>query len=193
METKMRNFPESYDDHYQIELKNESTGSAGYTANGKDVILEPFTSRKVPYKDIYEVANTAAGKSMFMAGVFVINDNALNEHFGLPLIGKYNPNADDIIRLFKQGTLEDLEELLQYCSEPILGKIAELAVNLPLENLTFAKLIQDYSGKPILSSIEEYQENNLAPVQLDPDKGTMRSKNMSDNAKPAARTKKVVK
>ncbi len=184
---------DNYQDHDIIEIRNESTGSAGYVAAGKVVILDPFTTRKVPYKELYEVVNTGTGRSMFEAGVFVCLDNAINEHFGLPLNGKYHPTADAIIQLFGSGTVEDMEELLQYCSEHILNKIVELAINLPLENLTFAKMIQDYSGKPVLSAIEEYQNDNLSSVELNKNKSAVKSRNITDDDKPVARAKKVVK
>jgi hypothetical protein len=180
-----------YKEQELVEIFNDTVGSVGYTIGERDTIFDPKTSKKIPMKDLYDVVNTRGGRVLFEDRLLVCRNNKVNEHFGIPIMDKYNPDTQGIIEVFKTGTAAQLEEILQYCSDGVMAKIVETAVNLPLDNLTLAQLIEEYSGRKIMGAIKEYQDEKLSKISLG-EKPQIVNKTL-DPSNPPRRTKQVVK
>lgn len=146
----------NFNENTMVEVFNNSEGSVGYKT---DKIARtwslPNTMKRVKLEEIYEVCNTKGGRAMLEDGTLLIKDSEIRETLGLNPLTKYVVTTAELQKIFTQSKIEDLEELLQYCSESIFEKIIALAISLPLQDMEKLNLIKRYSGIDIYSIIQD--------------------------------------
>lgn len=138
-----------------VKVFNNSTGSAGYTVdNITRKFDKPNSYREIEFKEILNLFNTAGGRELFSEDILLIKDNTIREELSLHPMDKYVLDEEGIKNLFN-GSDDELEDVLQNCTDLILEKITQVAIELPLNELSKVNLIKNYTGLDIYSVIEE--------------------------------------
>jgi len=145
-------------DNSKVEVKNDYTCSAIYKTDKITRVFEKGTKKLITIEELYNAVNTKAGKVLFDEGILLIKDERVREMLGLKALDKYSPDYEQIGKLLEDGSVEELEALLQYCTDSTLEKIIEKAIELPIQDLNKAKLIHSYSGKDIINIVREKEE-----------------------------------
>lgn len=138
-----------------VKVFNNSTGSVGYTVdNVTRKFDKPNASRDVEFKELQNLFNVAGGRELFSEDILLIKDNTIREELSLHPMDKYILDEEGIVNLFDSSD-DELEDVLQNCTDLILEKITQVAIKLPLNELSKVNLIKNYSGLDIYSVIEE--------------------------------------
>jgi len=118
----------------------------------------PGSMKKIKVDELYEACNSPGGKKFFNEGVLLIKDNEVRERLDLPPLDKFVLDRKEMFDLIKSGNFKEIEEFLQYCSNMLLSTFVQIAIEVPVSDLSIAKLIGKYAGIDILSVIAERQE-----------------------------------
>lgn len=139
----------------QVKIFNNSTGSVSYLVDNITRRFDkPNSLKDVTFKELQDLFNTAGGRELFSEDILLIKDNTIREELSLHPMDKYVLDEEGIKTLLV-GSDEELEDVLQNCTDLILEKITQVAVKLPLNDLGKVNLIKDYTGLDIYSVIEE--------------------------------------
>lgn len=167
-------------DNSKIEVKNDYTCSAIYKTDKITRVFERGTKKLISIEELYNAVNTKAGKVLFDEGILLIKDERVREMLGLKPLDEYSPEYEEIAKLLEAGSKEKLEALLQYCTDATLEKIVDKAIELPIQDLSKAKLIHSYSGKDILHIIREKEEEGEEVSTPSSDEPTPRRRRVVD-------------
>lgn len=146
-----------------VEVSNDSFSVVGYNT---DKIKRDFpvgSKRQITLGEIEEVMNIAGGEVLFRENLLLIKDPKVRTHLGLPDLDEYNLTRDQIRELLSVGNETKLEEVLQYCTDAVLGKIVQESLDMRITSFALADLIQSYSGTDVLSILKE--KNEEQPVK----------------------------
>lgn len=152
-----------YDDNSLVVVTNDYTATLIYKTDRISRVFDKGTFKKVTLGELYEAVNTGPGRVLMERNMLLIKDEEVRERLGLPPL---NPNYDLTLKqiedLIDSEPKEKLEDVLQHCSDATLHKIVDVAISMPVENVSKANLIQAYTGKDIIELGREFgdQENN---------------------------------
>jgi hypothetical protein len=138
-----------------VRIFNNDSGSVSYAT---PKITRTF-SIKESYKDvsveeIQDALNELGVRFLFEEGILLIKDPKVREHFGFSELDDYIKDTDEIKEILN-GDRETLIDFLKYCSETMLQKIVDVAVDLEDVKMDYIVLIEKFSGKDISSMIKE--------------------------------------
>lgn len=153
------------DEGTYVEVINNTESSIGYTTpTGRSSVWPAPTRRqrvvkkRVKLAELYDAMGQPAAKRMFEDGKLLIQDSDAREALELEPLSKFTPNVEETDKLLTEGTLEDLDEILGYCSEAILNRIVDRAILMPIEDMNKARLLEEYSGRKVFELAREYEE-----------------------------------
>ncbi len=165
------------DGNMVVDVWSNELGSIYYVT---DKITRTWTYlgevKKVTVDELRDVVNTAAGRSFFEEDLLLIKDNKVRNFLGLTELSEYSLGKDEMIELLKSNNLEKIEEFLQYCTYSLLETFAILAIELPVDNLDVANLIQNYSKMDVIQLIQERKEEGIKSSIITTPKSTQRPK-----------------
>lgn len=146
---------ERIDDDIVIEVFNDSHASVGYKLDHIERTWQKGTAKKIRMGELYELVNTKGGRVLLEENKLLIKDSSMREALSLSPLSDYSLTSEQIKTLLTKGTDEKLEDVLSYCTDAILDKIVQVAINMPIENMKKARMIQSFSGIDILDVIKE--------------------------------------
>lgn len=146
-------------DEAVVEIQNDYVCSIVYSVGSVRRELPVGAKMKVKVKELYELVNTVGGRKVLEKGKILLKESEVRDYLGLPELDKYNPSLEEIKELIKNPDIDRLEELLMYCSSTTLEKIVNSAIEAPISNMQAARLIHQYSGKDVISIIQEREQD----------------------------------
>lgn len=143
-----------------VEVWSNTHGSIGYTTDkAKRVWQIAGTSRKVTLGELMETAGTVGGRNLLESGALLIKDNKARDYLGLPILDKYDLDIKQMQELLKSKDKEEIKDFLAYCSNQALETFVRVAIELPVTDMEISNLIRDYSGKDIVSVVQDRLES----------------------------------
>lgn len=115
----------------------------------------PGSMKKISLAELYDACNMPGAKKFFIEGALLIKDNEIRERLDLPALDEYTLDRKQMVALLESGNLADIEEFLQYCSNMLLNTFVQVAIELPLSNMSVAHLIGKYVGLDLVNVIAE--------------------------------------
>lgn len=149
-------------DSTMVKVYNESGGPFYYVTEHVKRNFPENGMREVPLKELKDLILTMGHRGAFEGGYLIIRDERVREIFSLEPLSDYNVGVEEMTKMLEGGSLEDLEDFLQYTSDDNLEKIVRVAVDLPVRDLNKANLIGSYSGYNVISLIEDKQEQKAS-------------------------------
>ena len=141
-----------------VEISNDSFSIVGYNT---DKIKRDFpvgAKRQISLDEIEDVMNVPGGEVLFKENLLLIKDGKVREHLGLPALDEFNLTREQIRTLLATGDEGKLEEVLQFCTDPVLNKIVQESLDMKITSFAIAGLIKAYSGTDVLQIIKEKME-----------------------------------
>lgn len=146
-----------------VEVINTSSGSVGYVPEMSTVSKKwerQGATKKVKLGELRDVVGTAGGYVLFEENILLIRDPEVREELGLPELDDYVLTDKEIKKLLKEKSLDDLEEVVQNCTDDMLDTITNTAINEEISDLNKLQLIEDYTGVDVVEAIKEHQEES---------------------------------
>lgn len=146
-----------------IEVINTSSGSAGYVPEMSTVSKKwerQGATKKVKLGELRDVIGTTGGYVLFSENILLIRDPEAREELGLPELDEYVLTDKEIKELLLNKSIDELEEVVQNCTDDMLDTITTTAINEEVSDLNRIKVIEDYTGVDVIEAIKEKQEEN---------------------------------
>ena len=153
-----------------IRVLNRDNGAVVYSIpemNGLRRVYQSGQIKEVTFEELQKLSYMPGG-SVLLKDCLVILDNpqAIKELIGHVEI-EYNYTKDDIIKLMKEGSLDEFLDCLDFAPEGVLDLIKTLAVELPLNDVAKREAIYNKLGYNVDNAIR-IQKEVAAPVEEQP-------------------------
>lgn len=185
------------DDKKIVTVINKSGGRVAYELPEFNNLHRTYgigESKKVPYGEIRALSYTKGGMVLLKEYLTILDEEAVEE-----LIGNVEPEyyytRKEVEDLLKFGTLDQLEDCLNFAPEGILEMVKSAAIEMKLNAVDKRKMIGDKFGINLDRSIEILMEDEAenAPVQPAVRKATAKAASVENKPTGAVRKAAAVK
>lgn len=148
-----------------IEIINRATHSVGYSIpdTGVHRSFNAGEVKRLPIDEIKQLAWTTGGQRILDRYLIIPDAAAREEIFGVSDVEpEYYYSKEDVERLVKSGTLDELEDCLTFGSEGVKKLVIEVAFDTKLPDVNKRKLILEKTGYNLDNMIKLDEENQEA-------------------------------
>ena len=137
-----------------IKIINDCAYKVGYVVSGfVPKTLEPYTTIEIDSKELLALASMAGGRTLLEEKMLLLENEELYQQFGI------YPNEDDyttdeIIELVVPTRINELDDILSYCSDSTLDKIITHVI-ASVDDYNIIQLVQNRTKKDITGMKEE--------------------------------------
>ena len=137
-----------------IKIINDCDYKVGYVVPGfVPKTLEPYTTIEIDSKELLALASMAGGRTLLEEKMLLLENEELYQQFGI------YPNEDDyttdeIIELVVPTRINELDDILSYCSDSTLDKIITHVI-ASVDDYNIIQLVQNRTKKDITGMKEE--------------------------------------
>lgn len=159
-----------------IAIKNRNFGWTGYTIPDRNIIrrFSPGETKNVPLEELQALQWTEGG-DILLKNCFLIKDQSALEALSMnDLEPEYFYTEVEIKTLMETGTLEQLEDTLNFAPEGVIEMIKNYAVKNEIPDTRKRKLISDKTGFNIDNAIRVNQIMNEESESVVEDKAKQR-------------------
>ena len=174
-----------------IRVLNRDNGAVVYSIpemNGLRRVYQSGEIKEVTFEELQKLSYTPGG-NVLLKDCLVILDNpqAIKELVGHVEL-EYSYTKDDIIKLMKEGSLDEFLDCLDFAPEGVLDLIKTLAVELPLNDVAKRQAIYNKLGYNVDNAIR-IQKEAAAPAEEQP---VVQRRVQKTQEKPATTSRRVV-
>lgn len=157
-----------------VEVTNRNNGTTGYLLSSG--IYRDFNvaeTKKIDIEELRELKSVPGGEYM-LQNYFVIKDKSALEYLDINPEPEYFYTEDEITRLLESGSLDQLEDCLNFAPQGVIDLVKSIAVKLEIPDTRKRKLIEDKTGFSVNNAIminhaleedEEKKEEVTAPTR----------------------------
>lgn len=145
----------------RIQVLNRDNGSTIYSIpemNGLRRVFQAGEIKEITFEELEKLSYIPGGRELLRDNLVIINSP---EAIQL-LLGKVEPeysySRNDIIRLMKEGSLDEFLDCLDFAPEGVKDLIKNLAVELPLNDVAKREAIYDKLGFNVDNAIRIQKE-----------------------------------
>ena len=140
-------------------VENRSAGKIVYIIPGMNIRkdLAPGQSIRVPKEEIEALAYTNGGMDL-IKNYLLVKDEETLDNLNVHREPEYYMTADQVVRLLKEGSLDEFLDALDFAPEGVIDMIKDLSVQLPLNDVAKREALKNKTGYDIDTAIK----NNLA-------------------------------
>ena len=138
-----------------VKITNRDNGVAGYRVADLNIFrrFSPGETKEVPLSELKALQYTPGGEAM-LRDVFVIKDqNALAALNMLDVEPEYYYSAEDVEKLLFEGSLDQLEDALNFAPEGVINLIKDIAVKKEIPDMRKRELITKMTGFGVQNAI----------------------------------------
>ena len=137
-----------------VNVTNRNHGKVGYTIPDRGVhrSFEPKETKKVDLEELKELSYVPGGE-FILRELLIVNDNDALESLNIDVEPEYFYTEADIRKLLEVGTLDQLEDTLNFAPEGAINLIKDIAVKTELPDTRKRKMISEKTGFNIDSAI----------------------------------------
>ena len=167
-----------------IKVINRDSGTVGYKIPELNVtrLFQKGETKEIPFDELQQLAYTIGGKVLLEDCLVVDNKEALET-----LIGTVEPEyfytEQDIKTLLTTGTLEQLEDCLDFAPVGVIDLVKDLAVKLEINDIDKRNAILKSTGFNVTKAIEINHESQEVEAQ---EEKTRRAAPISNQAETAS-------
>ncbi len=143
-----------------ISLLNRDTGSVGYTLEdtGTHRTFTPGEAKRVTFDEIEKLSWARGGKELLRDYLIIQDEEAAKEILG-NVEPEYFYTKDTIKKLLTEGTLEQLQDTLEFGPKGVVDLVKQEAVELQVNNVAMRKEIQKQTSFNVDKAIEINEES----------------------------------
>lgn len=166
-----------------VEVKNRNNGTTGYTlSNGVTRIFNLGETKKIDIEELRE-ASVVPGGQYILENYLIINDKSALDFLNINPEPEYFYTEKEIKELLESGSLEQLEDCLNFAPQGVLDILQKIAVDTKLPDMRKRRLIEEKTGFGIDNAIrvnealasddgapaaESTQERKAQPIVSEP-------------------------
>ena len=172
-----------------IKVTNRSNGRVGYTIPDLNNLHRVFVAgetKEVTMEELRKLSWVSGGKVLLNKYLIIEDQDAIKEIMG-QVEPEYFYTEEDVKKLLQTGTLEQLQDCLDFASEGVIELVKELAVKLPVNNVSMRQEILKRTGFNVDKAIAINEESKNDGIEEAPEKTTRRAAPISEEPAAAAR------
>ena len=131
-----------------VRVTNRDNGHVGYRIPDMNNLVRDFSANETKNITVEELKKLAyiSGGPTLIRDYLVIEDPEVVEE----ILGKVEPeyyyNEEDVKKLLLNGSLDELKDCIEFAPKGTVDLVKQLAVELPLNDITKRKAILDMTG-----------------------------------------------
>ena len=144
-----------------IKVTNRDNGSVGYSVPdlGFHRTFQPKESKEISAEELRKLSYLPGGDVIIKDYLIIHNEELLKELLG-EVEPEYYYSEDEVKALLLSGSLEQLQDCLDFAPNGVIDLIKSLAVSLKIDNVSKRKAIQDKTGFNVTRAIEINEETD---------------------------------
>lgn len=153
------------DDKVIVAVKNRDNGNVGYTVPDLQIRRQftPGEVKRVTAEELRKLSYASGGKYILTHCLIIDNKQLVDQ-----LLGRVEPEyyytEKQVKELLLNGTLEQLEDCLDFAPKGVIDTVKSLAVSLEINDLAKRTAISEKTGLNVTKAIEINHETEQAPV-----------------------------
>ena len=156
-----------------IKVLNRDNGAVVYSIpqmNGLTRVFQSGETKEVTFEELQKLSYIPGGMDLLKESLVILDNNiAISELIG-HVEPEYSYTKDDIIRLLKQGSLDEFLDCLDFAPQGVKDLIKTLAVELPLNDVSKREAILEKLGFNVDNAIrikkQSMSGNQEAPITI---------------------------
>ena len=139
-----------------VEVINKFGGTVGYDVPDLGVHrnFNPREKKEISFDELEKLSYIPGGKVILTDYLEIKNEEVIRRIFGKDFEPEYHYSDVDIAALMVKGSLDQFLDCLDFAPESVLETIKEVAVNLPLNDVSKRKAILEKLGFDVDKAIE---------------------------------------
>lgn len=172
-----------------IKVTNRSNGRVGYTIPDLNNLHRSFIAgetKEVSMEELRKLSWIAGGKVLLDKYLIIEDQDAIKEIMG-EVEPEYYYTEEDVVNLLTNGTLEQLQDCLDFASEGVIELVKNMAVKLPVNSVAMRQEILKKTGFNVDKAIM-VNEESAEDAQPEEEKSGRRAAPINASANTAAVT-----
>ena len=144
-----------------VKVTNRDNGSVGYSVPNLGVhrTFQPRESKEISAEELRKLSYLPGGDVIIKEYLIIHNEELLKELLG-EVEPEYYYSEDEVKALLLSGSLEQLQDCLDFAPNGVIDLIKSLAVSLKIDNVSKRKAIQEKTGFNVTRAIEINEETD---------------------------------
>ena len=144
-----------------VKVTNRDNGSVGYSVPDLGVhrTFQPRESKEISAEELRKLSYLPGGDVIIKEYLIIHNEELLKELLG-EVEPEYYYSEEEVKALLLSGSLEQLQDCLDFAPNGVIDLIKSLAVSLKIDNVSKRKAIQDKTGFNVTRAIEINEETD---------------------------------
>lgn len=136
-----------------ILVRNRNAGSTGYTfEDGFHRRFEFEESKKIPLEELRQLSFIPGGEYI-LKNCLIIEDKAALDYLNIEVEPEYFYSEEDIKKLLLEGTIDQLEDTLNFAPDGVIEMLKKIAVEKEIPDMRKRNLITEKTGFNINNAI----------------------------------------
>lgn len=142
-----------------VKVTNRDNGSVGYSIPDLGVhrTFQPRETKEISAEELRKLSYLPGGDIIIKDYLIIHNEELLNELLG-SVEPEYYYSEAEVKTLLLSGSLEQLQDCLDFAPNGVIDLIKDLAVTLKIDNMSKRKAIQEKTGFNVTRAIEINEE-----------------------------------
>ena len=141
------------DENKLVVVRNRNVGGTGYTLeNGFHRQFEPQEIKKVPLKELIQLSYAPGGEAILKDCLLIEDKDAL-EALNMAVEPEYFYTEEEIKKVLLEGSLDQLEDTLNFAPDGSIEIIKKMAVDLEIPDTRKRDMITQKTGFNINNAI----------------------------------------
>lgn len=171
------------DDNTVIEVKNNINAVVAYSVPDMNNLVRTFppkSMKKVTMEELRKLSYTTGGYQLLKNYLSIENKQAVEE-----LLGEVEPEyfytTDELKNLLLTGSLDQLEDFLNFAPEGLKDTIKDLAVSLEINDVHKRDMIKKFLDFDVTKALELLKEDEKDEIDLMPKTKKRKATPISEN------------
>ena len=139
-----------------IKVINKDAGVVGYTIPELNIHRDfyPGEFKEIRYEELEKLTFIPGGEVILKELLEITDEQAIYQLFSKNFEPEYHYSKEDVIKVMTEGTLDQFLDCLDFAPEVIKDNIKELAVQLPLNDMSKREAIKEKLNFDVTKAIE---------------------------------------
>ena len=177
------------DNNRVFNVKNRSAGVVGYNIPEEKIRREfaPGETKKISWYELDKLSYQPGGTRILEEFLQIYNEEAIQE-LNLNTEPEYFMGEADVIKLVREGSLDEWLDALDFAPTGVLDLIKQLSVTMPLNDYNKRIALKQKLGFDIDAAIKNWEAEKAASKEPAEKPAERRVKPAAEPAQPARRT-----
>lgn len=144
-------------------VKNRSAGVVGYNIPEEKIRREfaPGETKKISWYELEKLSFQPGGTRLMEEYLLIYNDKAVSE-LNLHTEPEYYMNEADVVKLIKEGSLDEWLDALDFAPTGVMDLIKQLSVTIPLNDYNKRQALKEKVGFDVDAAIKNWKAEQEA-------------------------------